>query len=111
MNDQVAIERQLDARRQAQCLLKRRVATGIPAGVEVGETIQRAAVVSRVVHQMGDAEVHAATTPEHFVASRAFPCLGVVTGASFGEGDADLHRPAGAYRVELAEQLAAQRYD
>src|SRR5690606_10796992 len=41
MDDQVTVERQVDARGQAERLLEGRVAAGVPTGVEVGETIQR----------------------------------------------------------------------
>src|SRR5690606_25381051 len=72
MDDQVTVERQVDARGQTERLLEGRVAAGVPTGVEVGETIQRTAVVRRIVQQMGDAEIHAATAAEDLVANAAF---------------------------------------
>ncbi len=57
---------------------------------------------------MGDAEIHAATAAEDLVANAAFVGIGVIARTRLGEGDADLHRPAGSHRVEHAEQLPAQ---
>ncbi|MNP16435.1 hypothetical protein D3C76_1088270 [compost metagenome] len=53
---------------------------------------------------MGDAEVHAAAPTEDFLADGAAIGIGIVLGMLFGKVDADLHRPAGAHRVQAAEQ-------
>ena len=111
VNDQVAVEGQLDATGTANCGLKRGVATGVPAGIEVGEAVQRFAIAGRVVEQVGDTEIHATATREDFVADRTFPFIGVGPPAVLGKGDADLHRTTGLDRIERAEQLLAERHD
>ena len=88
--------------------LERGVAAGVPAGVEVGEAVYGLVVVGGVAQQVGDAEVHAATPAEHFLAQGAVVGIGIAACMLLGEGNADLHRPTGVHRVEGAEQLPAQ---
>ncbi len=109
--DQIAIQRQRNPRDATHRALERGVATGIPAGVEVGEAVQRRRVVRRIAKQVGDAEIHAAAPAEHLAADAAVQRIGIAVRVLLGESDADLHRPAGVYRVEAAEQLAAHGHD
>ncbi|MNQ70143.1 hypothetical protein D3C85_847690 [compost metagenome] len=53
---------------------------------------------------MGNTEIQATPAAEHFLADRVLDRVRVVLGPAFGEFDADLHRPAGMHRIELAEQ-------
>ncbi|MNZ81045.1 hypothetical protein D3C78_997010 [compost metagenome] len=108
MDDQVAVQRQRNARGKAYRLLERGVAAGVPAGVEVGEAVQRPRVVGRIPKQVGDAEVHAAAPGEDFLANGALDRIGVALRIGFGEGDAHLHRATGVHRVQAAEQFLAE---
>ncbi|MNG07945.1 hypothetical protein D3C84_912720 [compost metagenome] len=57
---------------------------------------------------MSDAEIHAATAAEDFLADRPGMAVGIVAGIALGKGNADLHRPTGTHRVQVAQQCAAQ---
>ena len=87
------------------------VAAAVAAGVEIGEAIDHVVVGRRVVEQDGAAEVEAAAPGEHFVANAAVDRVGIgfFAGEFLGEGDADLHRAAGAHRVVAGEQGLAGR--
>ena len=105
---QVAIKCQWYARRTADGILKSGIAAGVPARIEVGKAINRLCVVHRITQQVSDAEIHTAASGEDFLADRAGHGVGVLPCAFFGKGDADLHRPAGVYRVQAAKQVFAQ---
>ncbi|MNE54073.1 hypothetical protein D3C80_1488320 [compost metagenome] len=102
--NQITIQRQRNSRSTAHRVLKRGIATGVPTGVEIGEAIQRLLIADRVTEQMGDAEIHAATPGEHFMADRAIHRVGITLGLLLGEINADLHWPTGVHRVKAAEQ-------
>ncbi|MNV48681.1 hypothetical protein D3C71_1406000 [compost metagenome] len=105
--NEVAIQRQRDARSPTHSILERGIAAGVPTGVEIGEAIQRLRVIHRIAEQMGDAEVHPATTGKDFTADRTVHRVGIILGLLLGKLDADLHRPAGVHRVEACEQRLA----
>ena len=108
---QVAVEHEGSARQPAHRGLERRVAARVLAGVEVGEAVQRLRVRRLVAQQVRDAEVHSTAPREHFAADRPLDRkrIRVRRRVRLGEGDADLHRPAGAHRVVLREQSRAER--
>ncbi|MCY1527548.1 hypothetical protein D9M68_626170 [compost metagenome] len=110
VDDQVAIQRQGNARGQAHGALEGRIPAGVPAGVEVGEAIQGLRVAGRIAQQVGDAEIHAAASSEDFLANGTVHRVGVILRIGFRESDADLHRPAGMHRVEVAEEFPPQRH-
>src|SRR3546814_16909012 len=75
---QVAVEREFDAGRAADRRLERRVAARLPAGVEVGEAVQRLGVAGPVAQQVHHAEVHTAEAAEDFWADRAGPRIRII---------------------------------
>src|SRR5436190_1846732 len=61
---------------------------------------------------MGNAEVQSAATREHFVPDSLRERIGIwlLRGERLGEGDADLHRAAGADRVAVGEERLSERH-
>src|SRR6185437_13570324 len=113
IGDQRTVGRQRLAGEDAHRPLKRGVAAGVLARVVVGESIEVSVVRCLVIEQMCDAEVDAGAAGEELVAQVA-PGVVIRVGLDrlelLGEGDADLHGPAGADRIPACEQPAAQRY-
>jgi len=90
--------------------LKRRIAARIVTGVVVGEAVEILVVGSGVVEQVRDAEVHPATARKDLMADRAVHRIRITAllRVRLGEGDAHLHRAAGANRIPVGEQALAQ---
>ncbi|MNE00101.1 hypothetical protein D3C80_924980 [compost metagenome] len=108
--NQVAVQRQRNARRAADCALEGRVAAGVPTGIEVGKAVNRLAVVGRIAQQVSDTEIHAATAAKDFAANGAVNRVWIAFGMGFGEGNTHLHRPGGMHRIEAAKQFLPHRH-
>jgi len=90
--------------------LECRIAARIAPGVEVGKAIGDAVVGRRVIEKVRDPKYIAAAAREHLVADRALDRIGIRFRVRLGEGDRDLHRPAGAHRVAVFEEALRERH-
>ena len=107
--DQIAIQSQCGTAQTADSGLKSGVATGIPAGVEVGKAVEGIGVLRLIAEDMFGTKPDTAAAGKDFVADGLLDRIGVTAGIGLGKGDAHLHRAAGVHRVHVAKQGLAHR--